>query len=187
MKFHLNSSEHDLVKGCVKGHNLAQKYLYQRFYSKMLNVCMRYASDRDEACEVLNMGFLKVFNSIGKFSNNGSLEGWIRRIVVNTAIDHIRKNTNYKRTMVNGSYVEGSVENQAMDNMLGEEILEVIQKLPPASRNVFCLHLLEGYTHKEIGEQLGISVGTSKWHLSEAKRRFRELSEHFETALAKVG
>jgi RNA polymerase sigma factor (sigma-70 family) len=187
MKFHLNSSEHDLVKGCVKGDNLAQKYLYQKFYSKMLNVCMRYSNDRDEAAEMLNMGFLKVFNSIGKFSNKGSLEGWIRRIVVNTSIDHIRKYQTYNKTMVHDSYTEGAVENEAMDHMLGEEILEVIQKIPPCSRNVFCLYLIEGYTHKEISEKLGISIGTSKWHLSEGKKRFRDLAAHFETELAKVG
>ncbi len=187
MKFHLNSSEYDLIKGCAKGHNLAQKYLYQRFYSKMLNVCMRYSNNRDEASEMLNAGFLKVFNSIGKFENKGSLEGWIRRIMVNTAIDHIRKYTNYRNTMVHDSYTEGSVDNEALDHLLGEDIFEVIQKLPPTSRNVFCLYLIDGFSHKEIAEKLGMSVGTSKWHLSEGRKRFREMASHFVKELAKVG
>lgn len=187
MKYHADSSETDLVKGCVKGKNLAQKYLYQRFHGKMLNVCMRYAGDREEAVEMLNAGFLKVFTSIGKFEHKGSLEGWIRRIMMNTAIDHIRKYQTYNKTMVNNSYAEASVDNEAIDHLLGEDIYKVIQKLPPTSRTVFCLYLIDGYTHKDIAEQLGISVGTSKWHLSEAKKRFRELAPHFVKDWAKVG
>lgn len=148
---------------------------------------MRYASDRDEAVEILNTGFLKVFNKLDRFKQQGSLEGWIRRIMVNTAIDHIRKYATYNKTMVHDSYTEGSVDNGALDHLLGEDIHKIIQKLPPTSRTVFCLYLIEGYTHKEIAEQLGMSVGTSKWHLAEAKKRFRALATNLAKDWAKVG
>ena len=172
------------LKKCIKGDRKSQKLLYESFYSKMLVVCMRYATDYNEAQDILHEGFIKVFSKLKSFKNKGSLEGWIRRIIVNSAIDYIRN----KRKLIFDHKEKSIIDNIAADDeftveqeyekkITAELIIELIQKLSPAYQTVFNLYVIEGYTHKQIAERLGISEGTSKSNLAKAKIRLREMFE----------
>jgi len=166
-----------LVKGCIKNDRAAQETLYRLFYAEMLRVCHNYLPDKALAKEAFNSGFLKVFQSIQNFSaQTGELGGWIRKIMIYTAIDLFRKelkfNTTYTEVIDTDDYF---IAPQVLDKLYFEDILQNIRSLPPATQTVFNLFILDGFTHKEIGEQLSISEGTSRWHLAEAKRKLREL------------
>lgn len=157
------------------------------FYGKMLSVCMRYLPDRDSAQEVLQEGFIKVFEKIGAFDHKGSFEGWIRRIIANTAIDAIRKSKKdpYLTDNDNDFKLGGAdpiVEREEIEftDLKAEIAMAAIQELSPAYRAVFNLYVLEDFSHKEIGEILGISEGTSKSNLAKAKMNLQKiLSEKF--------
>lgn len=146
-----------------------QEELYKRFSSKMYAVCLRYASNSDDAQDILQDGFVKIFKNLEKFRGEGSFEGWVRRIFVNTAIEHLRKKT----PMVSiGEKEERALplsEKNALDNLAEKDILALIQQLSPGYRTVFNMYVIEGYTHKDIGEILGISEGTSKSQLARAR------------------
>ncbi len=165
-----------LIKDCIKGNRLAQKHFYQHFYGKMMGACLRYASCRDEASAILNQGFLKVFRSLEKFNGNmGQLEAWVYRIVVNTAIDHYRRELKHKyHDDVDDHLYHISSEEDALDQLSAEEIIAMVQELPPAYRTVFNLYVIEGYNHREIGEKLGINEGTSKSNLAKARARLQK-------------
>lgn len=171
----------DLVNGCVRGERKYQQMLFERFYGKMIVVSMRYVPDRDEAQDVLQESFIKVFQNIGKFDFHGSFEGWVRRIVVNTAIDYLRKKKNAPK-MVDQDYTlnnlteEDEEETTAVFLQLKpKEVLEAVQKLTPAYRTVFNLYVMDGYSHQQIADSLKISVGTSKSNLSKAKQNLQKL------------
>ncbi len=178
-------NETDIIKGCLKNDRTSQKELYDLFYGKMLGVCLRYSTGGDEAKDILHEGFIKVFNSLKNFKGNGSFEGWVRRIMVNTAIDHLRKNRqNY--LIVSTVYANEKaavIMDEVNDDELvlhidKEEILKAVQELTPAYRTVFNLYVIEEYTHKEIAELLDISEGTSKSNLSKAKFNLRKNLTH---------
>ena len=175
MKYSPKSSDQDLILGCRKEHPLAQKYLYQRYFGKMLGISMRYTSSREEAVEVLNTAFFKVFTCLDQFKEPGSFAGWVARIVFNTSIDFVRKQITYKKVIDLNSEKENSINNDAIDTLATEDLYKAIQMLPPSSRTVFCLYVIEGYKHHEIGTQLGISEGTSKWHLSTARKELKKI------------
>ena len=175
MKYTPKSTEQELILGCRKEHPLAQKYIYQKYFGKMLGICMRYTSNREEATEVLNMAFFKVFTCINQFKEPGSFSGWIARITFNCSIDHVRKQITYKKNIDLNSEKETSIDNEAIDNLATEDLYKAIQMLTPASRTVFCMYAIDGYKHREIGEKLGISEGTSKWHLSSARKALQEI------------
>lgn len=139
----------------------------------MMAMCMRYASDREEAMSIVNDGFMRVFKKIHLYSGKGSLEGWIRRLVWHCLADHYRKQARYLRFLVTEER-EAPIYDSPADNLYAEDILNLVEKLPPASREVFRLFAIEGYSHAEIGEQLGISDGTSKWHLNAARTKLKE-------------
>jgi RNA polymerase sigma-70 factor, ECF subfamily len=167
--------ETDIIKGCLKNDRASQKLLYERFYGKMMGVCMRYAKDRDEAKDILHEGYMKVFDKLKNFGNKGSFEGWIRRIMVNAAIDHLRRNK-HDYLIVNTVYASdqaGVVADEPDDNIINrvdqEEVMKAVQNLSPAYRAVFNLYVIEEYSHKEISEILDISEGTSKSNLAKAK------------------
>ncbi|MFN0201914.1 MAG: RNA polymerase sigma factor [Bacteroidia bacterium] len=158
-----------IIEGCIKQNPLAQRRLYEVFAAKMLAVCFRYARDRDEAEDILQEGFIKVFRNIEKYAFNGSLEGWVRKIMVNTAIDTIRKNRSIMlETPINDSITESYAED-AIDNLEVEALMQMIQELPAGYRIVFNLYAIEGYSHAEIGEQLGITESTSRSQYTRAK------------------
>jgi RNA polymerase sigma factor (sigma-70 family) len=177
-------NEHEIIKGCLKNDRASQKALYEQHYSKMLGVCLRYAKDKDEAKDILHEGFLKVFNNLKNFNGTGSFEGWIRRIMVNTSIDHLRKNKqNYLIVSTvyaneKASNTADEVEDDALIHIDKEEILKAVQELTPAYRTVFNLFVIEEFTHREIAEMLDISEGTSKSNLSKAKFNLKKNLMH---------
>lgn len=167
----------DLVKGCIEEDRLAQKQLYEMFHGRMMGVCLRYANGREEAREILNKGFLKIFKALPKYHpKEGRLDSWIYKIIMNTAIDHFRAEVRHKSkevTILDSDYDNSQEDAIAM--MSAEEIIELIQQLTPSYRTVFNLYVMEGMSHKEIAEQLEISVGTSKSNLSKARRNLQEM------------
>jgi RNA polymerase sigma-70 factor (ECF subfamily) len=171
-----------IVEACLRGERRAQERLFQTYYGKMLGVCMRYLSDRDSAQEILQVSFLKVFDKLEFFDFTGSLEGWIRRIVTNTAIDHLRKaKKDPFLSDQDNDFVAGSAdpmveaEHTELLELKGQVAIEAIGKLSPAYRAVFNLYVIEEHTHKEIAEILGISEGTSKSNLAKAKMNLQRL------------
>lgn len=162
-------AEDDLIAGCIRGDRKMQHELYHRFGPKMFGVCLRYAGNTDEAEDVLQEGFIKIFKKIDSFRSEGSFEGWIRRIFVNTAIEHFRRKTylqpisEKEEVTVEGHYLS------VLDDLAEKDIIRLVQQLSPGYRTVFNMYVVEGYTHKQIGDILGISEGTSKSQLSRAK------------------
>lgn len=178
-KVHID--EHELIKGCLACEEKYFKILYNNYYGKMLNVCMRYARDRDEAKDVLQDGFIKVFKSINQFDFKGSFEGWIRRIIVNTAINHYRKNTLRNIT----DYVDdedlqkferekASIDIDTVAYKVEPEILlKLVQQLPSVYKMVFNLYVMEEHSHKEIAQMLDITESTSRSNLTKAKIKLK--------------
>lgn len=172
-------SEKDLIKGCRAENRLAQKALYQKYYGKMLNIPMRYTRSQNEAIDVLNRAFLKVFQNIKKYKE-GSLSGWIATIVLNTSIDYVRQQNKYRQVMDFEVEKEDSFDPEIIENLYAEDLFNLIQELPTNARAVFSLSVIEGFKHREIAEKLGISVGTSKWYLAEAKKELKKKIEIIE-------
>jgi RNA polymerase sigma-70 factor (ECF subfamily) len=173
------NSESDLIEGCIKGDRKMQYELYERFAPKMYGVCLRYAANTEEAEDILQEGFIKVFRKISSYRGDGSFEGWIRRIFVNTAIEQFRKKT-YLQPITEQE--EGSIEGKytsVLDNMAEKDIIKLIQQLSPGYRTVFNMYVIEGYTHKQISEALNISEGTSKSQLSRAKLILQDLVKKY--------
>jgi RNA polymerase sigma factor (sigma-70 family) len=159
----------DIIKGCAEGKRQAQEDLYQMFAGKMYSVCLRYSRDQDEAKDNLQDGFIKVFSNIRQYKGTGSFEGWVRRIMVNTALQKYRGQ--YKLYALNDNEAKAyniPVEN-VMEAMGEKELLDIIHELPPRYKLVFNMYAIEGYSHKEIGEMLYITEGTSKSNLSRAR------------------
>jgi RNA polymerase sigma factor (sigma-70 family) len=169
LKVTVSITDAGLIEACLKDDRTAQAQLYKKYYGTMMAVCMRYLGNRDNALEVLNNAFLKVFRSLGDYAYKGSFEGWIRRIVYHCALDYIRQNTKY-RNQSDIEDIQLAVDATAMQKLYVEDLLALLTEVPLASRTVFNMYVLDGYKHEEIAEQLGISSGTSKWHLSEARR-----------------
>lgn len=171
---------HELIAGCLEGNRTAQRKLYEHFYPTMMGVCCRYAGSRTEASEILNAGFLKVFRNLKKFDPEvGVLEAWIRRIIVNTAIDYYRKEVRREKTKtIDGSVHQiRSLEQSAFESLSCDEIMACVQQLSPAYRTVFNLYVIEGYSHVEIAKRLKISEGTSKSNLAKARMRLQHMLE----------
>ena len=171
-------NEYDLIQGSIRGDRQMQELLYHRFSPKMYAVCLRYSGNADDAQDLLQEGFIKVFKNLSKFRGDGSFEGWIRRIFVNTSIEHFRKKVNmYTVTETQ----EVTIEDKGLgvlDNLAEKDIIAMIHQLPPGYRAVFNLHVIEGYSHKEIADMLGINEGTSKSQLARAKGVLRKMVEN---------
>jgi RNA polymerase sigma factor (sigma-70 family) len=174
-------NEADLIEGCIRGDRKMQYELYERFAPKMYGVCLRYASNNEEAEDILQEGFIKVFKKIGSFRSEGSFEGWMRRIFVNTAIEHFRRKTYTQPiTETEENTVEGKYLS-VLDALAEKDIVQLVQQLSPGYRTVFNMYVIEGYSHKQIADELGISEGTSKSQLSRAKQILQELvQKHIE-------
>lgn len=167
-----------LINGCRRGDRDAQRKLYEFFHGKMMGICMRYANCRDEAAVILNTGFFKVFKKIDKYdAEQGQIEAWISRIMINTAIDHYRKEIRKGRTVEISDARFEQQQPMAVDQLNAEDILKLVQQLTPAYRAVFNLYAIEGYSHKEIADQLGISEGTSKSNLAKARKKLQAAME----------
>jgi len=178
-RFRLNStlSDEQIIKKCLEGDRVSQKMLYDRYASRMFGVCLRYAPDYQAAEDILQEGFVKAFRHLERFRFEGSFEGWLRRIMVNSAIEvHRRKNNLYPIVDVENTEVEFFDEN-ALDKLAAGDLMEMISSLSPGYRTVFSMYVIEGFSHKEIAEQLNISEGTSKSQLARARHILMELVE----------
>jgi len=166
-----------LIAGCSKGDRKCQQIIYEKFYMKMMGVCLRYASNKQEAQDLVHDGFIKVFENIKKYNYSGSFEGWTRRIMVNTAIDYYRKNKNiFTKESQDFANLESEEPDQdVLSQLRTEDIMKAVQSLSPGYRAVFNLYVVEGYSHKEVSKELGISIGTSKSNLAKAKKNLRKL------------
>ncbi len=167
-----------LVNECVKGNARAQRELFDKFAGKMLSVCLRYAKNTEQAEDVLQDGFVKVFMKLSDFKKEGSLEGWIRRIMVNTALDQIRKEVKFKGDL-DIEDVGYKLENNAFieEEMMAEDLMKLVRAMPDGYRVVFNMFAIEGYSHAEIAETLGVTENTSKSQYSRARAYLRERLE----------
>jgi RNA polymerase sigma factor (sigma-70 family) len=170
------------IERCALNSRESQKKIYTSFYGYAMAVCDRYTNNQDDAIEILNDGFLKVFKEIYRYKPAysdvvSSFKGWLRKIMVYTAIDHFRKNHKHQFTtdLDNGVIQVASHAEDALDRISYEEIIRSIQDLTPGYRTVFNLFIIEGFTHEEISEKLGISIGTSKSNLAKARRQLQKI------------
>jgi len=180
-----------IIKGCMEGNRGAQKLLYQAYVSTMMTVCLRYTQHRDEAEDILQEGFLKVFQNIKSFRNEGSLEGWIKRIIINHALNHFKKSrkTPFLEDIdkINERQIINNNEPETFYSPIPQErLLALIQALPPGYRIVFNLYAFEEYSHKEIAKALKISENTSKTQLLKARRMLRNKIEEFQQSRNKA-
>ena len=169
-----------VIEGCLKNDHRSQYQLYEMFYSNMTSVCLRYSKDREEANDLVQEGFIKVFKNLTRYEFKGSFEGWMRRIFVNNAIDNIRRKKKNHLLLGEDEKMDAfSDKNMDPLEIQGELdpklVMEAVQKLTPAYKAVFSLYVIEEYSHKEIAEMLGVSVGTSKSNLAKAKQNLRKL------------
>lgn len=165
-----------IINGCKKNDRQSQKELYSNFYSYAMSICIRYTGNEADAVEVLNDGFLKVFNNIKKFDVSKPFKPWLRRILVNSCLDHIKKNAKHNHLAdISEARIEETTEVNPDHNLDYQEILAKIGQLSPAYRAVFNLYVIDGYKHHEIAEQLGITTSTSKANLTRAKAVLRSL------------
>ncbi len=177
----------NIIKGCQASESGAQRALYELFKTKMYGICLRYTGNYDDAQDVLQDGFLKVFEKIKQFEFKGAFEGWIRRIMVNTAIEKYR--TQYQVINISDSIKEISQFNvdEIIGNLTAEELLRFIQELSPKYRIVFNLYAIEGYSHKEIADILNITEGTSKSNLSRARNILQDKVKRYFKASIQFG
>ncbi len=167
-------TEKELVAGCIRNDRFFQELLYRKYFNTMMHMCLRYTDDRDKAMEIVNNGFLRVFKKLDTFAFKGSLEGWIRKLVYHSLSDYFKKHSKYLQFLVLEERDEPQKE-EALQQMYMEDILKMVDQLPPATRRVFRLYAIEGFTHVEIAKKNNISVGTSKWHLSNARKQLQHL------------
>lgn len=156
-----------------------QEELYKRFSAKMFAVCLRYSNNNETAQDLLQDGFIKIFKNLHRFRGEGSFEGWIRRIFVNTSIEHYRKKSNLFSTSEREEVLAEDSSLNALDKLAEKDIIKLVQELSPGYRTVFNLYAIEGYSHKEIGNMLNISEGTSKSQLARAKGILKKMVEKF--------
>lgn len=163
-----------IIKDCKANNRGAQEKLYQTYYRYAMSISLPYVNSEDEAQEVVNDGFIKVFMNIHQYDKKRSFKGWFRRILINTAIDTFRKNKSHYNQIEFGETQIGNFDDNIIDRMSAEEILDLVQHLPQAYKIVFNLYVIEGYKHHEIAKILNISVGTSKSNLSKARNKLKE-------------
>ena len=174
MIFKRKYTNEELVAGCLANDRIWQERMYRRFFPTMMDMCMRRTNDRDEAMSIVNNGFLRVFKKIHLYTFKGSLEGWIRRLVWHSLADHFRGQSKSVHYLVFEERDE-TEHRTPINQLYFEDLVKLIDYLPDATQTVFRLYAIEGFSHREIGEQLGISDGTSKWHLSAARKKLKEL------------
>jgi len=171
------SIQQQLLEGCIRQDRKCQKRLYEQYYGRMMAVCMRYTNNYEEARDILHEGFMKVFSNIARYQPSHSLNSWIRRIMVNTAIDHYRKNKKHHNQvdLEHAAHKHDNTTYNVLENLSAKEILKLVQALSPAYRTVFNLYVIEGFNHREIAGKLGISEGTSKSNLAKARAKLRKM------------
>jgi len=171
----IKNSEQDFISACVRNESWAQKKIYEDNYSTMYPLCLRYATDEEEALDILHEGFIKVFRHISKYTVGTSLTAWIKRIMVNTAIDYYRKRARRRTENIDDARGVSSSEPDVVSEMAAVEIIEALQQLSPAYRSVFNLYVIEGFSHKEVADKLNISESTSRSNLVKARHKLRNI------------
>ncbi len=164
-----------LIEGCLNEERWAQKTLYETFYGKMMGVSLRYSNSSEDAKDIVNEGFIKVFRYLHRYKVGTSLEGWIRRIMINTSIDFYRKEVRHRSEDLETVYDAHTNEADAISTYSAKEIMAVIQQLPPSYRAVFNLYAIEGYSHREVATMLNISESTSRSNLVKARIKLKTL------------
>ncbi|HWY33208.1 MAG TPA: sigma-70 family RNA polymerase sigma factor [Nitrosopumilaceae archaeon] len=171
--------EIELITACINKEQRAEYELYEKTYSYLMSICLRYVNSREEAREMFNIGFFKILTNLDKYQLDKSFKSWMARIMVNVLIDEYRKE---KKHHQNIQYVEDYTENEehadinyALVKMDVEQINALIVKLPPVSQKVFNMYVIDGFSHKEIAESLGMTDGTSRWHLNFSKKQLKEM------------
>lgn len=169
----VNREDRSLIEGCLKGKSFAQEKLFKKYYALMLAICLRYSDNKSEARDILQEGFVKIYGKLHLFKFEGSFIGWMKRIMVNTAIDKYRKNIQTPRSVELNDNLNAAEDESILSKLGHEDLLRIIQKLPKGYRTVFNMYVIEGYSHKEIATKLGISEGTSKSQLFKAKQQLQ--------------
>ncbi len=163
------------MDSCRKADRYSQDRLYREFYAYSMGICLRYSRTREEAIEILNDGFMKIFAKIDRYSPGLSFKGWLRKVMINSAIDYFRRNEKHYNSLdISHVQYESSAEN-VLDQLSEQEIIAAIQLLPPSYRMVFNLFVIEGFKHEEIANQLNISVGTTKSNLAIARSKLKKI------------
>lgn len=183
----LNSQLDNIIKGCQQYESRAQKELFDLFGRKMFGVCLRYGGNHSEAQDILQDGFLKIYEKIHQYEFKGSFEGWMRRIFVNTALERYRNQ--YKIINIQDGWrdINEDCYEHITDNITANELLSLVQELSPKYRVVFNMYAIEGYSHKEIADELGITEGTSKSNLSRARIILQDKVKQLYSTALKVG
>lgn len=180
-------TDQQLVKACSKNDRYFQEILYRKYFPKAMGLVMYHVRDKEKSMDIVNQGFLKVFQKIHTISDPQALEAWIKTIMMRTRADYFRSNSKYLQAIIlDEPRIERS-ENTTMNDLYFNDIIRLLDKLPPATAEVFRLYAVEGYKHKEIADKLGISAGTSKWHLSAARQKLKELIQEFYDTHKDVG
>lgn len=168
----------ELIEGCKKNNRRYQEALYMKYFDEMYKMCFRYLKEEESTLDILNTGFLKVFEKIDSFRAKGSFEGWIRRIIYRTMVEHFRSQKSYQKFIVLD--LEDNYQNTkkvsptALEELYYEDLLELLAELPPKSALVFRMHAIEGFSHREIGSELDMSENTSKWYLAKARKELQD-------------
>ncbi len=165
----------EVLPGCIKGDRKSQEMLYRNFYKVMMNIAMRYTKNETDALDVLNTGFFKVYKHIKQFNpRHASLYTWIRKVVINSCLDYAKKQKTYNAIQsFEGELPDVSIPADGLTKLSANDILAFVRQLPSATQTVFNLYVIEGYNHIEIATLLDISEGTSKWHLSNARKQLQ--------------
>ncbi|XOV94336.1 MAG: RNA polymerase sigma factor [Bacteroidota bacterium] len=187
LRINKSNTEQAMLESCRKGKPEAQRELYERFAPKMMGVCMRYVHDRDEAEHIMIGGMVKVFEKLNQFNEEGSFEGWIRRIMVNESLMYIRKNKNMSLEVEIESVDSNPNYHQLEESLEANDLLMLISELPVGYRTVFNLYAIEGYNHKEIAEMLDINENTSKSQLSRARKYLQNRLEGLQKSIIEKG
>jgi len=170
-----NVSEEKFIEACANYESWAQKILYEEHYSMMFPVCCRYAIDEEQALDILHDGFIKVFKNIKRYKVGTSISAWIRTIMVNTAIDQYRKNTKRRVEEIDTARGITDLSPDVVSELSAQDVLKCLQNLTPGYRAVFNLYVIEGYSHKEIGNKLGITESTSRSNLVKARTKLKSI------------
>ncbi len=171
----LKNQEKDLIQACVNKERWAQKSLYESYYGNLMGVCLRYSNNREDALDILHDGFIKIFKHIEKYKPGTSLVAWMRRIMVNTAIDFYRKEVRRRTENLDKVYNQQIKGADAISQMSEQEVLEAVRSLTPSYRTVFNLYVIEGFSHKEIAKKLDITESTSRSNLVKARMKLKNI------------
>ncbi len=172
-------TDEQIIEGCINGKPDFQRALYDKYNRKLMGICMRYAKDQHEAHDLLQDGFIKIFNKLGSYNGKGALGAWLCRLMVNNCLDHIRKTKNQRNHVeVDLADTYENATSEILSNLSVQDILKYIQQLPTGYKTVFNMFAIEGYSHREIAEELGVTENTSKSQFRKARLQLIEIIEH---------